>query len=91
MAKIGNYVQRDFHKRYRFGGKKTWSDYNKVWNKRRAVSAERVQQLNSIAHRFSTIATVATQANALFVMQNQGKLGTYASQAAALSRLDIRV
>ena len=86
MTKVGNYVQRDYHNRFRSKQKKTWSDYNKSWSQRRQASAAKAQQLRNVAASFTTISVQASQANTSFVMQNQGTLGTYASQTAALSR-----
>jgi len=91
MAKVGNYVQRDYHKTFRTQRKSTWSDYNKAWNNKRQASAQKMEQLRNIASTFSAIGTQASQANTVFVMQNQGRLGTYANQTAAMARVNIVV
>lgn len=91
MAKIGNYVQRDYHKTFTSKRKSTWSDYNKSWSQRRSSSAAKMEQLRGVASTFLTISTSASQANTSFVIQNQGRLGSYASQTAALSRYNFLV
>ena len=91
MPKVGNYVQRDYHKRFSSQRKSTWSDYNKAWAKRREASAQKMQQLRNIASNFNTIGLQANQANTMFIMQNQGRLGGYANQTAAMARVNILV
>jgi hypothetical protein len=91
MAKVGNYVQRDYHKTFRTQRKSTWSDYNKGWNQRRQGAAQKMQQLRNIANNFAIIGTQASQANTMFVMQNQGNLGGYTSQTAAMARVNVVV
>lgn len=93
MAKIGNYIQRNYQNKFRSQNqtRKTWADYNKAWAKRRAAAAQRADQLASVSYTLASMHTYSTQANTLFIMQNQGRLGTYASQSAALVRLDLRV
>jgi|GEM_PF-1228281 len=91
MSKIGNYVQRDYHKTFSSKKRSTWSDYNKAWTKRRQASEAKMQQLRNLAYNFNVIGTQASQANTLFVLQNQGRLGNSSNQTAALSRLNILV
>lgn len=91
MPKIGNYVQRDYHSRYRSQKKSTWSDYNKSWASRRQASAQKMQQLRTIASSFNVIGLQAYQANTMYVMQNQGSLGGNANQTAAMARVNILV
>ncbi|CTQ43724.1 MULTISPECIES: hypothetical protein [Stappiaceae] len=91
MAKVGNYVQRDYHKTFSTKRKSTWSDYNKAWNGRRQASSQKMQQLRNLASTFATINTQAAQTNTLFVMQNQGRLGGYANQTAAMARINVLV
>ncbi|MHA7776965.1 flagellar biosynthesis protein [Roseibium sp. M-1] len=91
MAKVGNYVQRDYHKTFSSRRKSTWSDYNKGWNQRREGSAQKMQQMRNIANTFATIGIQASQSNTLYVMQNQGSLGNYGNQTAALSRINVLV
>ncbi|GAB2184046.1 flagellar biosynthesis protein [Roseibium sp. LAB1] len=91
MAKIGNYFQRDYSKRFGSNRKPTLADYNKAWMKRRQMAAKRIDQLNNLAYVMQSINTQASQANTLFVMQNQGRLGTYASQTAAMARINVVV
>jgi len=91
MPKVGNYVQRDYHNKFRSQRKSTWSDYNKAWAKRREASAQKMQQLRNIAATFNTIGVQANQANTMFVMQNQGRLGAYANQTAAMARVNVLV
>jgi ABC-type enterochelin transport system substrate-binding protein len=91
MQKIGNYAQRDYQSRFRSQRKLSWSDYNKAWTKRRQASAKRLEKLNALAYTMQVVNTQASQANTLFVMQNQGRLGTYGSQAAAMVRVNLVV
>lgn len=91
MPKVGNYVQRDYHKRFSSQRKSTWSDYNKAWAKRRQASAQKMQELRNLASTFNTIGLQASQANTMFVMQNQGRIGGYANQTAAMARINVLV
>ena len=91
MPKVGNYVQRDYHNKFRSQRKSSWSDYNKAWAKRREASAQKMQQLRNIAANFNTIGLQAAQANTMFVMQNQGRIGGYANQTAAMARVNVLV
>ncbi len=91
MPKIGNYVQRDYHNRFSSKRKKTWSDYNKAWNQRRNSSGDKTQQLRNIANTFNNINVQASQANTLYVMQNQSRLGGYTSPTAVMSRVNVVV
>lgn len=91
MAKVGNYIQRNYQNKFNTKTRKTWSEYNQAWAKRRAAAAQRADQMASVSYSLARMHTYASQANTLFIMQNQGKLGTYASQTAALARLDLRV
>ncbi len=50
-----------------------------------------MQQLRNLASTFATINTQAAQTNTLFVMQNQGRLGGYANQTAAMARINVLV
>ena len=43
MAKVGNYVQRDYHKTFSTKRQSTWSDYNKAWSVRRQASSQNMQ------------------------------------------------
>ena len=52
MAKVGNYVQRDYHKTFSTKRQSTWSDYNKAWNGRRQASSQKMQQLRNLASTF---------------------------------------
>jgi len=87
MPKVGNYVQRDYHSRFRSQRKSTWSDYNKSWSQRRAASAEKMQQLRSVAASFTSIGTQASQATTSFFLQNTGSSTAYASPTAVMSRI----
>jgi len=91
MAKVGNYVQRDYHKTFSSKQKSTWSDYNKAWNQRRQASAAKMQELRNLASTFTSIGTEASQANTVFLMQNQGAQSVYASPTAVMSRINIVV
>ncbi|MCX2725827.1 flagellar biosynthesis protein [Roseibium salinum] len=91
MAKVGNYVQREYHSRFGSQRKKTWSDYNKGWTTRRANALKQTQQLRNIANNFSNISIHSSQANTVFVMQNQSQLGAYASPTAVMSRINVVV
>ena len=91
MPKVGNYIQRDYHKRFSAKRKSTWSDYNKAWSKRRQSSTQKIQQLNNLANTFGTINVQASQANTLYVMQNQSRLGGYSSPTAVMSRVNVLV
>jgi len=91
MPKVGNYIQRDYHKRFSSQRKSTWSDFNKAWSKRRQASAQKMQELRNLASTFNTIGIQASQANTVFVMQNQGRIGGYANQTAAMSRINVLV
>ena len=91
MPKVGNYVQRDYHSRFRSQRKSTWSDYNKSWSQRRSNALEKSQQLRTIAGNFSTISAQAAQASTVFSMQNQNTGNPYASQTAIMSRVSILV
>lgn len=91
MPKVGNYVQRDYHNRFSSQRKSTWSDYNKAWAKRREASAQKMQQLRNLASTFTNIGLQASQANTVFVMQNQGRVGGYTSQVAAMARVNVLV
>ncbi|MDN3720354.1 hypothetical protein QW131_16935 [Roseibium salinum] len=71
--------------------KKTWSDYNKGWTTRRANALKQTQQLRNIANNFSNISIHSSQANTVFVMQNQSQLGAYASPTAVMSRINVVV
>ncbi|WP_269580563.1 flagellar biosynthesis protein [Roseibium sp. Sym1] len=91
MAKIGNYVHRDTYSRFRSQRKPSWSDYNKAWTKRRQASAKRLDKLNALAYTMQVVNTQASQANTLFVLQNQGRLGHYGNQTAAMARINVVV
>lgn len=91
MPKVGNYVQRDYHKTFSSRGKSTWSDYNQAWAKKRQASAQKMQQLRAVANTFTAIGTQASQANTVFVMQNQNQAGPYANQTAVMARVNILV
>ena len=91
MAKVSNYFQRDYSKRFSSSRKVSLADYNKAWTKRRQSAAKRIDQLNNLAYVMQSINTQAPQANSLFVLQNQGRLGTYASQTAAMARINVVV
>ncbi|MCK7615763.1 flagellar biosynthesis protein [Roseibium sediminicola] len=91
MPKVGNYVQRDYHNRFSSQRKSTWSDYNKAWSKRREASAQKMQQLRNVASVFNSIGVQASQANTVFVMQNQGRVGAYANQTAAMNRVNVLI
>lgn len=91
MPKVGNYVQRDYHSKFRSQRKSTWSDYNKGWAQRRAAAAEKMQSLRNLASTFTNIGVQASQANTVFVMQNQGRVGGYTSQVAAMARVNVLV
>ena len=80
MAKVSNYFQRDYSKRFSSSRKVSLADYNKAWTKRRQSAAKRIDQLNNLAYVMQSINTQASQANSLFALQNQGRLGTYASR-----------
>lgn len=91
MPKVGNYVQRDYHSKFRSQRKSTWSDYNKAWNKRRQASSQKMQQLRAIAGNISALNTQASQANTAFLMQNRGAQGVYSSPTAVMSRINVLV
>lgn len=91
MPKVGNYIQRDYHSKFRSQGKSTWSDYNQAWAKRRQASAEKMQQLRTIASNFTTIGTQASQANTAFIFQNQSQAGPYANATAVAARINVLV
>ncbi|WP_428646257.1 flagellar biosynthesis protein [Roseibium sp.] len=91
MPKVGNYIQRDYHKRFGSNRKSTWSDYNKAWSKRRQSSAQKTQQLSNLANTFGTINVQASQANTLYIMQNQSRLNGYSSPTAVMSRVNVLV
>ncbi len=91
MPKVGNYVQRDYHNKFRSQKKSTWSDYNKAWAKRRKASARKMQELRNLAGTFTSIGTQASQANTAFTIQNRGGQRVYASPAAVMSRINIVV
>lgn len=91
MPKVGNYVQRDYHNRYSSQKKSTWSDHNKSWSARRKASAEKMQQLRTIASSFNVIGLQAYQANTMYVMQNQGSLAGNANQTAAMARVNVLI
>jgi len=91
MPKVGNYVQRDYHSRFGSQKKSTWSDFNKAWAKRREASAQKMQELRNLASTFNTIGIQASQANTVFVIQNQGRVGGYANQTAAMARINVLV
>ncbi|WP_305987380.1 flagellar biosynthesis protein [Roseibium sp. MMSF_3544] len=91
MPKIGNYVQRDYHKTFSSQRKSTWSDFNQAWAKKRQASAQKMQQLRNLASTFNTIGTQASQANTLFVMQNQSQAGPYANPTAVMARVNVLV
>jgi len=90
MSSIGNYSQRNYQNRFRTQ-KPSWAAYNKAWTKRRQAAEKRFDQLSNMAYAMQVANTQASQANALFVLQNQGRLGTYASQTAAMARINIVV
>lgn len=89
MPKIGNYVQRDYHKRFNSQRKSTWSDYNKAWAKKRQASSQKMQELRNLASTFMTIGAQAAQANTVFTMQNQRSQSVYASPTAVMSRINV--
>ncbi|POF29843.1 flagellar biosynthesis protein [Roseibium marinum] len=89
MAKIGNYVQRDYHKTYSSRKKSTWSDFNKSWGSRRAAAAQKMQNLRTIANNFSSINTYASQANTALVIQSRGSQNVYSSPTAVMSRVNV--
>jgi 2-oxo-4-hydroxy-4-carboxy--5-ureidoimidazoline (OHCU) decarboxylase len=91
MSTIGNYSQRNYQTRFRSQNKPSWAAYNKAWTKRRQAAEKRFDQLSNMAYAMQVANTQASQANALFVMQNQGRLGTYASQTAAMARINLVV
>lgn len=91
MPKVGNYVQRDYHNKFKSQQKSTWSDYNKSWNQRREAAAQKMAQLRTIANNFSTITSEASQSNTNFLMQNQGQSGPYASNTAVMARVNVVV
>ncbi|WP_299472732.1 flagellar biosynthesis protein [uncultured Roseibium sp.] len=91
MPKVGNYIQRDYHSKYRSQGKSTWSDYNQAWAQKRQASAERMQQLRAIANNFATIGTQASQANTAFIFQNRSQAGPYANATAVAARINVLV
>ncbi|MCV0423905.1 MAG: flagellar biosynthesis protein [Roseibium sp.] len=91
MPKVGNYVQKDYHNRFRSQRKSTWSDYNKSWSTRRSNALEKSKQLRTIANNFSTINAQAAQATTLFSMQNQNVSGPYANPTAVMSRVSVLV
>ncbi|WP_299815431.1 flagellar biosynthesis protein [uncultured Roseibium sp.] len=89
MAKVGNYIQRDYHGTYSSKKKSTWSDFNKSWGARRAAAAEKMQNLRTIAHNFNTISTYSSQANTSLVMQSRGSQSVYSSPTAVMSRINV--
>ncbi|QFT30725.1 flagellar biosynthesis protein [Roseibium porphyridii] len=91
MPKVGNYVQRDYHNKFRSQRKSTWSDYNKAWAKRRQASTQKMQELRNLASNFTNIGVQASQANTVFLMQNQGQGTAYASPTAVMSRINVIV
>lgn len=91
MAKVGNYVQRDYHGTYSSKKKSTWSDFNKSWGSRRAAAAEKMQNVRSIAANFTNIATAASQTNTSLVIQSIGSQSIYASPTAVMSRINVVV
>jgi len=91
MAKIGNYVQRDTYSRFRSQRKLSWSDYNKAWAKRRQSAAKRLDKINALAYTMQTVNLQSSQLNTLFVLHNQGRLGHYGNQTAAMARINLVV
>ncbi|MEL7525288.1 MAG: flagellar biosynthesis protein [Pseudomonadota bacterium] len=91
MPKVGNYVQRDYHSRFRSQGKSTWSDYNQAWSKRREASAQKMQELRALASNFNVIGTQASQANTAFVFQNRNQAGPYANATAVAARINVLI
>ncbi|MES0880782.1 flagellar biosynthesis protein [Roseibium sp. SCP14] len=91
MPKVGNYVQRDYHKRFSSKRKSTWSDYNKGWNSRRSNAIQKSQQLRNVANTFSTINVQAVQASTTHLMQNQAARGPYANPTAVMSRINVLI
>ncbi|MBO6507052.1 MAG: flagellar biosynthesis protein [Roseibium sp.] len=91
MPKVGNYVQRDYHSKFRSQRKSRWSNYNKAWSQKRSSAIEKSQQLRNIASTFTSISTNAAQANTQFLMQNRGAQGIYATPTAVMSRVNVLV
>lgn len=91
MAKIGNFVQRDTYSRFRSQRKPSWSDYNKAWTKRRQSAAKRLDKLNALALNMQVTNLQSSQLNTLFVLKNQGRLGHYSNQTAAMARINVVV
>ena len=91
MSTIGSHFHRNSQSRFRSVRKPTLADYTKAWTKRRQAAAKRFDQLSNLAYAMQVANTQASQASALFVLQNQGRLGTYASQTAAMARINLVV
>lgn len=89
MPKTGNYVQRDYQRGS--SQKATWADYNKAWNSRRSAALEKSQQLRNLASNFTAIGVQASQANTVFVMQNQSSGQPYASSTAVMARVNVLI
>jgi hypothetical protein len=91
MANVGKNVQRDAYSRFRSQRKPSLSDLNKAWTKRRQASARRFDKLNALAYIMQTVNLQSSQLNTLFVLRNQGRLGTYGNQIAAQARINVVV
>ncbi|MHA7776964.1 flagellar biosynthesis protein [Roseibium sp. M-1] len=91
MSSIGNYTQKGSQNRYSNRTRTSWATYNKAWAKRRQAAEKRFDQLSNMAYAMQVANTQASQASALFVLQNQGRLGTYSSQTAAMARINLVV
>lgn len=93
MPKIGNYVQRDYHSKFRSQRKSKWTGFNKSWGARRGNSIQKGQQLRSqLANSVNTINIQMVQQQALSTMQNRySPQATYASPTAVSARINMVV
>lgn len=93
MPKIGNYVQRDYHNKFRSQRKSKWKGFNKSWGARRGNSIQKGQQLRSqLATSVTSINTQMLQQQTLNTMQNRySPQATYASPTAVSARINMLV
>jgi hypothetical protein len=93
MAKVGNYVQRDYHSRFSSKRKSRWKAYNSAWSQKRSNSIQKGAALrNQLTNSVASITTAAGQQQAsMFLRNSYTPQATYASPTAVAARVNVLV
>lgn len=93
MPKVGNYIQRDYHKR--FSSKRTarWKSYNEGWSQKRSNSLQKSQNLRTQLTTSITNITIAsgTQQARFFLQNSSSPQSGYASPTAVAARVNVLI